>query len=130
MAPTRDSQPPAPAWGELVVQTGRLAGTRWPLTAACHAIGRQEGCDFRLNAAGVSPLHCVIVRGPDGPALRDLRSTTGTFVNGSRVESSPLRDGDRLTVGPFEFRLERVAPPLPTRDALRVQVAAVAAQQA
>jgi pSer/pThr/pTyr-binding forkhead associated (FHA) protein len=132
MAPTPDVPPPAP-WGELVVQNGRLTGTRWPLRGAAQAVGQKEGCDFRLNVAGVSPLHCVLFRGPAGPVLLDLHSAGGTFVNGDPVDLRPLCEGDRLTVGPFQFRVQNLAPATeagPSRDAVRVQVAAVAAQQA
>src|SRR5207249_2944644 len=76
-----------------------------------------------------------------GLVLRDLDSGTGTFVNGQRVTTCLLADGDTLTVGPFEFRVSWQGPggnvPLPEpasrqaeTEALRVQAAAVAAQQA
>ncbi|MEO7447853.1 MAG: FHA domain-containing protein, partial [Humibacillus sp.] len=39
----------------------------------------------------------------DGPhlvtSIRDLGSTNGTFVNGERVSSQRLQDGDRVTIG-------------------------------
>ena len=39
----------------------------------------------------------------DGPhlvtSIRDLNSTNGTFVNGERISSQRLQDGDRLTIG-------------------------------
>ncbi len=39
----------------------------------------------------------------DGPhlvtSIRDLNSTNGTFVNGDRISSQRLQDGDRLTIG-------------------------------
>ncbi|MCA1783656.1 MAG: FHA domain-containing protein [Intrasporangiaceae bacterium] len=39
----------------------------------------------------------------DGPHLvatvRDLGSTNGTFVNGERVSSRRLEEGDRVTIG-------------------------------
>ncbi len=39
----------------------------------------------------------------DGPhlvsSIRDLNSTNGTFVNGERITSQRLQDGDRVTIG-------------------------------
>ena len=39
----------------------------------------------------------------DGPhfaiTVRDLGSTNGTFVNGDRITSRRVTDGDRLTIG-------------------------------
>jgi pSer/pThr/pTyr-binding forkhead associated (FHA) protein len=49
----------------------------------------------------------------DGPHLvaniRDLDSTNGTFVNGERITSQRLADGDRVKVGRTSliFRTER-----------------------
>jgi serine/threonine-protein kinase len=38
--------------------------------------------------------------------LKDLRSTNGTKVNGLRVETAPLEDGDMITAGESEFVLQ------------------------
>lgn len=141
-ATARGSAPPP--GGELVVQTGRLAGTRRLLGVPLTFIGRSPGCDLRLNADGVNPLHCLIAHGPTGLVVRDLDSEHGTTVNGARVTHTPLCDGDLLAVGPFQFRVKlpasakaRPAAGPETeqanqaeKDALRVQAAAVAAQQA
>lgn len=123
--------------GVLVLQTGRQAGVRRPLGASTTFIGRSQKCDIRVNVDGVDPLHCLLVRIGDSVELRDLDSTQGTFVNGTRLEQAILRTGDVIKVGPFQFRLELPAA-LPAavesseeiREALRVQAAAVAAQQA
>jgi chromosome segregation ATPase len=125
--------------GELVLQNGRQAGTRRPLGIPTTFIGRNPGCDVRLNVEGVDPLHCLLVFGPDGLVMRDLNSVHGSFVNGERSEHLTLKHGDFLKIGPFQFRVELTAVPIATqpdiiadelRDALRVQAAAVAAQQA
>jgi hypothetical protein len=127
--------------GELIVQNGRLAGTRRALAAPLTLIGRAEGCDIRLNVDGVEPLHCALVNTPQGLVLRDLGGE-GTLVNGAPPDAAPLQDGATLAVGPFRFRLH--LPPAETgnpllaemealereREALRVQAAAVVAQQA
>lgn len=124
--------------GELIVENGRLRGTRRALTSALTLLGRDPSCEFHLNVDGVKPLHCAIVHSPAGFFLRDLGGDAGTFVNGEAVQEAPLQHGDVLTVGPFQFSLylpEQVEPAnaesLQTeRDALRIQAAAVAAQQA
>jgi chromosome segregation ATPase len=124
----------APA-GELVVQNGKKGGSRRPLGKILTCIGQALNCDVRLQ--GISPFHCLLIRGPGGLELRDLDSASGTLVNGKRVARAQLRDGDTLQVGAFQFRLQ-LPPPAPegtgsaaqSADALRVQAAAVAAQQA
>jgi len=122
--------PPSP--GDLVVQTGRHAGTRRPLGNPATFVGSGADCDIRLNVKGVKPLHCLLVVGPAGILLRDLHSGQGTLVNGDRADDVLLQNNDVIKVGSFEFRLELHPAKTPTdeaRDALRVQVASVAAQQ-
>jgi Protein of unknown function (DUF3662)/FHA domain len=70
-----------------------------PLSAAVTVLGRGAEADLRLPDTGVSRAHAE-VRLDDGVAtLVDLRSTNGTTVNGRRVTSAPLRDGDRIGIG-------------------------------
>jgi hypothetical protein len=144
MDPTADPRPEGAddplhlAPGELVVQNGRLSGVRTPLRTPVTVVGRAQGCDVRLDVDGVSPLHCLLVHSPSGLVLRDLQSASGTHINGEPVALCALHDGDLLAVGPFRFKIrirDDVAAPDPEemereRDALRIQAAAVVAQQA
>jgi pSer/pThr/pTyr-binding forkhead associated (FHA) protein len=128
--------------GELVVQNGRMKGIRRPLVTPLTLIGQAQGCEVRLNVDGVQPLHCAIAHSPQGYVLRDLSTDRSAQLNGHRVSIQPLQDGDLLSVGPFEFlvvipepmrseSLRRAAGNLKAeRDALRIQAAAVASQQA
>jgi pSer/pThr/pTyr-binding forkhead associated (FHA) protein len=124
--------------GELIVQNGRLRGTRRALAAPLTLIGRDPLCEFHLNVDGVMPLHCAIVHGCAGFFLRDLGGDSGTLVNGEAVREILLQDGDVVTIGPFEFSLclpetddpASAATNQAERDALRIQAAAVVAQQA
>ncbi len=46
----------------------------------------------------------MITIGPSGPALRDLGSLNGTYVNRRRIEGDePLEDGDELQIGKFRL---------------------------
>jgi chromosome segregation ATPase len=123
--------------GELIVQNGRLAGTRRPLTVPLTLVGQAAGCDVRLNVAGVQPVHCALALGPAGWLLRELPGGGPILINGQPAGSGPLQDGDVLTVGPFQFQIHPVdgTPAAQSsrereKDALRIQAAAVAAQQA
>src|SRR5439155_7021877 len=55
--------------GELVVRNGKRKGARLPLRAPVTVIGSADGCDVRLAADGLGPVHCAVVLAPDGPAL-------------------------------------------------------------
>jgi hypothetical protein len=100
-------------------------------------IGRAEGCDVRLDADDVLPMHCALVNGPVGVTLRCFPGAE-VFVNEKRCVDGLFNDDDCLTVGRFEFLLrlgisrEKIDPAAldGEREALRIQAAAVAAQQA
>ena len=62
-------------------------------------IGRSMGADVRFDDATVSRRHALVVSQADGVRVLDDRSLNGVYVNGRRVEWSPLRDGDEITVG-------------------------------
>jgi pSer/pThr/pTyr-binding forkhead associated (FHA) protein len=63
-------------------------------------IGRSLSADVRFDDATVSRRHALVAMGEDeGVRVLDDRSLNGVFVNGRRVEWSPLADGDEITVG-------------------------------
>jgi ABC-type multidrug transport system ATPase subunit len=62
-------------------------------------IGRNTDNDIVINDVLASRHHATLVNTPGGTEIRDNRSINGTFVNGSRVESAILRDGDTVTIG-------------------------------
>src|SRR4051794_1033259 len=68
-------------------------------------IGRQEDCDLRLDHKSVSKMHCVVVKTDGLLVLRDLGSTNGTRVNGTRVRRAALLPNDKLSVANFHFRV-------------------------
>src|ERR1043165_3117289 len=68
-------------------------------------IGRQDDCDVRLDHKSVSKIHCVIVKTDGLLLLRDLGSTNGTRVNGTRVRRAALLPNDKLSVANFHFRV-------------------------
>src|SRR5271167_1771522 len=80
----------------LVVQNGRYAGTRRALGSAITVIGRDSGCDIRLDAQGVSPIHCIIATVGTSLRLRTLPDTFAVIVNGAPVFDCVLANGDLL----------------------------------
>src|SRR5580658_10780202 len=68
-------------------------------------LGRKEDCDVRLEHKSVSKMHCVIVKTDGLLLLRDLGSTNGTRVNGTRVRRAALLPNDKLSVANFHFRV-------------------------
>ena len=75
-----------------------VGGAAYPLVRAVSRIGRGSDADIRVEDPGVSRMHCEIVLG--SPAIaRDLGSTNGTTIDGSRVQQAALVDGSTITVG-------------------------------
>jgi pSer/pThr/pTyr-binding forkhead associated (FHA) protein len=67
-------------------------------------IGREDGCDIQISSRTISREHCAIERTDDGLVLKDLDSSSGTFVDGDRIESIPLSSGMEARVGPAILR--------------------------
>lgn len=80
-------------------------------------VGRGLSADVRLDDPMVSRRHATLVRRGTAVRLHDDNSTNGTFVNGRRVSSVDLVDGDVVSFG----RLSVIY-----RDATPVGVAAAA----
>jgi predicted component of type VI protein secretion system len=68
-------------------------------------IGRKEDCDVRLEHKSVSKIHCVLVKTDGLLLLRDLGSTNGTRVNGTRVRRAALLPNDQLSIAHYKFRI-------------------------
>lgn len=101
---------------ELEVRSGPLAGRRLPVPPGEALIGRGGAAALRVPDESASREHALLSFDPDSGtwSVEDLHSTNGTRVNGRRVRSSPLRDGDEIQVGStrLAFRLRDD----PTRD--------------
>lgn len=76
--------------------------TTHPLTGST-VIGRGAEADLRLTDTGVSRRHAEIRVDGETVQVRDLGSTNGTWVNGRRVQTATLLDGDTVTVGTTEL---------------------------
>jgi uncharacterized RDD family membrane protein YckC len=72
-------------------------------------IGRELDNTLRLSDPSISRHHAVIRQGKAGYEIEDLQSSNGVLLNGTRVPSALLRDGDRITLG--QLQLTFVDPP-------------------
>lgn len=68
-------------------------------------IGRSAECDILLEGATVSRIHCVLKRVSSGYLAEDC-SRNGTWVNGMRIRTCLLRDGDQIRIGTHLLRVE------------------------
>lgn len=88
----------------IVVLRGQNAGSRFALTAPVTSIGRHPDSDVLLDDVTVSRRHAEIRRtATGGLELVDVGSLNGSYVNGERVESAELAEGDLLQVGKYRL---------------------------
>ena len=71
-------------------------------------IGRSLAADVRFDDPTVSRRHAILHRHDRGVRILDDRSLNGVFVNGERVHSHELVDGDEIVIG--RFRLYFLSP--------------------
>ncbi len=82
----------------IVMMTGSHAGASYEIVDSL-VIGRQTECDIVLLDASASRRHTSIRRARSGLVLEDLGSSNGTYLNGKRVGSVELQNGDRVQIG-------------------------------
>ena len=81
-------------------------GRAYPLAEGDNIVGRDPQSDIWLDADGVSRRHAIIRVDSSNRRVRleDLRSTNGTFVGRSAVETEvSLNDGDLIQVGTVDL---------------------------
>ncbi len=72
-------------------------------------MGRHPDCDVQVDSNMVSRFHAQIVQIENRIMLEDLNSGNGSFLNGKQLEKNqpyPLRNNDRIKLGPIKFRFE------------------------
>ncbi len=90
----------------LQILNGGFEGMSYELTDEETMIGRNPTTDITLLDEGISREHALVLYDSEADAfsIEDLQSTNGIKVNGKRVRSCALSDGDELTIGHTLFR--------------------------
>ncbi|MFA9613768.1 MAG: FHA domain-containing protein [Deltaproteobacteria bacterium] len=84
---------------QLTLQFKDLALKEFELTGQSMTMGREPDNDIIVENLLVSGYHARIDPAGREYILTDLQSKNGTFVNGERVTSTKLKDGDQILVG-------------------------------
>ncbi|HEU4362043.1 MAG TPA: ATP-binding cassette domain-containing protein [Mycobacterium sp.] len=81
-------------------------GSAPEVPAEALTIGRANDNDIVIPDVLASRHHAMLIATPLGTEIRDSRSINGTFVNGVRIGSAILSEGDLVTIGnvDLEFR--------------------------
>ncbi|MCR9093798.1 MAG: FHA domain-containing protein [bacterium] len=94
------------ATGRLEIMNGGFEGMTYDLTGDEVVIGRNPTTDITLLDEGISREHALLLFDEDAPGyvIEDLASTNGTKLNGKRIRSAPLAEGDEIQIGQTLFR--------------------------
>lgn len=76
-------------------------------------VGRAPTSDIPVFDPTISRRHAELVTDDRGVQVRDLGSSNGTFLNGSRIENGTVSVGDTVTFGKVAFKLTQIAPAPP-----------------
>lgn len=95
------------------VASGEDRGLERDLEQGTMVIGSQAQADLVLRDSTVSRYHAELALLPQGVRVKDLRSTNGTFVGDSRVESIVVPIGTEIRLGRTRIELLPADVPLP-----------------
>ncbi|MEB4211513.1 FHA domain-containing protein [Mycobacterium sp. 94-17] len=117
-SPSMQSAPPTTALPSAP-QTGRIGGDSSVIATSMMRIlrpgkggldvpgaikiGRANDNDIVIPEVLASRHHATLVPTPHGTEIHDNRSINGTFVNGVRLDSAVLHDGDVVTIGNIDL---------------------------
>ncbi|WP_322860268.1 FHA domain-containing protein [Mycobacterium europaeum] len=117
--PQATTAPPAHGGQPAGLETGRVGGDASNIATSMMKIlrpgkavesvpgaikiGRANDNDIVIPEVLASRHHATLVPTPHGTEIRDNRSINGTFVNGARVDSAVLHEGDVVTIGNIDL---------------------------
>ena len=70
------------------------------------SIGRKSECDISIRDPAISGNHAEIQAVKDCFVIQDLGSTNGIHVGGRKVSQYVLKDGDLLSIGEHQMRVD------------------------
>jgi DNA-binding NtrC family response regulator len=93
----------------VAIVQGPGAGVEHPFTERTLVVGSGDEVGLRLEARGVSRLHCELISEGGLVRIRDLGSKNGCWVGGCRIEEGMLTAGTRVRIGEsaIEVRVDR-----------------------
>lgn len=73
-------------------------------------MGRHISADLRFPDMSVSRYHALLTLDNGIWTIKDLDSTSGTYVNGVKITEKKLRNNDEITIGKKKIYIRRVKP--------------------
>lgn len=68
--------------------------------------GRSSKCHLKIDDDLISGQHIAIQLNEDTTVIKDLNSTNGTFINGSKIDQTTLLIGEEVQIGSTKITLD------------------------
>lgn len=91
---------------ELAREAEKNKELSFPEDKSVITLGRDPGCDVTFDASQVSRQHARISKVEDRYKIEDLSSANGVFVNGTKVKSAWIVEGDLIGLGSYRFTFQ------------------------
>ena len=88
---------------QVQILSGRLAGGKLEAARFPIQVGRLDSCHWVLDEPGVWDRHCEIELSGEDLIVRALPNAL-VLVNDQKVDQTPLRNGDLITLGAARLR--------------------------
>jgi len=101
---------------QLEIIQGQARHPMRQIEQRAYLFGSSQQCDLVLRDQGVEEVQGYILNTPQGVWVRQLGNLAPIAVNNRPVRCMMLLDKDRLSVGPFEFRIhiQTATAPVPS----------------
>ena len=84
----------------------------FPIRKPLVTIGRMAGNDVVLDDPTIGATHANLLRNSELVTINAVDQKAEIYVNGKKVKSSPIAQGDRILIGRFELELHEGSPPI------------------
>jgi serine phosphatase RsbU (regulator of sigma subunit)/pSer/pThr/pTyr-binding forkhead associated (FHA) protein len=91
--------------GFLIAENDPAGPTQAPVGESL-ILGREEDCGLVVNDPSASRRHVKVFLEGDRYQWKDMGSTNGTLLNGTKMEGGALNQGDRIQIGDSIYRFE------------------------
>ena len=88
---------------QLVMSTKDGSSRVFDISEERTTIGSKRSCDLHVAIPTVAPLHCEITINGDTISLLNRSPKSDTRLNDVIVQSAPLKNEDKVLIGPVEF---------------------------
>jgi predicted component of type VI protein secretion system len=84
---------------KLISVTPKGVQKSFTLNGPTMTIGRQPDCDVQVPHGLISRQHCQLQVNEEKLFIRDMKSSNGTYVNGTRITYTEVKAGDIIALG-------------------------------